>query len=74
MAYAPGVSKRVVLHIGAMKSGTSFIQNVLDANREPLQEHGILFAGDRWRKQVLAVRELSERGGDGQAGEGHEGI
>ena len=25
----PGVAKRVVLHIGAMKSGTSFIQNVL---------------------------------------------
>ena len=29
----PGVAKRVVLHIGAMKSGTSFIQNVLDTNR-----------------------------------------
>jgi hypothetical protein len=66
MAYAPPVAKRVVLHIGAMKSGTSFIQNVLHTNRGQLAEHGILFAGDRWRKQVLAVRELSERGGEGQ--------
>ncbi len=66
MAYAPGVAKRVVLHIGAMKSGTSFIQNVLHNNRERLFEHGILFACERWRQQVLAVRELSERGGEGQ--------
>ncbi|MCW2712229.1 MAG: hypothetical protein JWP24_2423 [Marmoricola sp.] len=66
MPYAPVVAKRVVLHIGAMKSGTSFIQNVLDANRQRLIEHDIVFAGDRWRQQVLAVRELSERGGEGQ--------
>ena len=62
----PGVAKRVVLHIGAMKSGTSFIQNVLHTNRKRLEEHGILFACERWRGQVLAVRELSERGGVGQ--------
>ncbi len=66
MAYAPGVAKRVVLHIGAMKSGTSFIQNVLDRNRERLAEQGILFACDRWRQQVLAVRELIDRGGPKQ--------
>ena len=64
----PGVAKRLVLHIGAMKSGTSFIQNVLrtTANRERLAEHGILFACDRWRQQVLAVRELIDRGGPNQ--------
>jgi len=62
----PDVAKQVVLHIGAMKSGTSFIQNVLHNNRERLSEHGISFAGERWRQQVLAVRELSERGGQGQ--------
>ena len=64
----PIVAKRLVLHIGAMKSGTSFIQNVLrtTANRERLAEHGILFACDRWREQVLAVRELIDRGGPGQ--------
>lgn len=66
MAYAPVVAKRVVLHIGAMKSGTSFIQNVLDANRARLIEHDLVFVCERWRGQVLAVRELSERGGEGQ--------
>ena len=60
------VAKRVVLHIGAMKSGTSFIQNVLHTNREALVQHGILYARPRWRLQVLAVRELIEHGGEDQ--------
>ena len=63
MAYAPQVAKTVVLHIGAMKSGTSFIQSVLDAHRGVLREHDILYACRRWRGQVLAVRELTENGG-----------
>ena len=58
----PGVAKRVVLHIGAMKSGTSFIQNVLHRNRAVLAEHDIDFAGDRWRDQVRAVHELIDHG------------
>ncbi len=58
----PGVAKRVVLHIGAMKSGTSFIQNVLHRNRAVLAEHDILFACDRWRDQVRAVHELMDHG------------
>ena len=62
----PGVAKRVVLHVGAMKSGTSFIQNVLHRNREVLKEHDVLFAGRRWRQQVLAVRELIGAGGADQ--------
>jgi len=69
----PGVAKRVVLHIGAMKSGTSFIQNVLASNRERLHKHDILFARPRWREQVLAVRELIERGGEGQEPITHDG-
>ena len=62
----PGVAKRVVLHIGAMKSGTSFIQNVLHRNRAVLADHGILFACERWRHQVLAVHELIDHGGPEQ--------
>src|SRR3954453_6808112 len=62
----PGVAKRVVLHIGAMKSGTSFIQNVLNRNRERLQEHDVRFACDRWRHQVLAVHDLIDHGGPEQ--------
>ena len=60
------MARRVVLHIGAMKSGTSFIQSVLSENREVLAEQGVLFPGRRWRRQVSAVRDLMERGGRGQ--------
>ena len=60
------MAKRLVLHIGAMKSGTSFIQNVLTRNRDLLEEHGIRFACDRWRQQVLAVHDLIDHGGPEQ--------
>ncbi|WP_310962372.1 hypothetical protein [Nocardioides terrisoli] len=54
------MATRVVLHVGAMKSGTSFIQQVLLANKDRLAEHGILFPGKRWRDQVVAVHDLIE--------------
>jgi hypothetical protein len=58
------MASRVVLHIGTMKSGTSFIQNVLGENKQHLRdEQGILFPGKRWRQQVSAVFDLIERGG-----------
>ena len=60
------MADRVVLHIGSMKSGTSFIQNVLGNNREALAEHGIAFAGERWRDQVSAVQDLIAHGGPRQ--------
>ena len=60
------MADRVVLHIGSMKSGTSFIQNVLGNNREALAEHGITFAGERWRDQVTAVQDLIAHGGPRQ--------
>ncbi len=60
------MAERVVLHIGSMKSGTSFIQNVLGSNRDQLLQHGISFAGERWRDQVGAVQDLIARGGPHQ--------
>lgn len=60
------VAERVVLHVGAMKSGTSFLQNVLGTHKETLAEHGVLFAGPRWMSQVRAVREISQYGVRGQ--------
>ncbi|HQR26622.1 MAG TPA: hypothetical protein PLP61_06230 [Nocardioides sp.] len=57
------MATRLVLHIGAMKSGTSFIQNVLKENKETLEAAGWLFPGRRWRQQVSAVYDLIERGG-----------
>lgn len=52
------MAERLVLHIGSMKSGTSFIQNVLGHNKQRLAETGVLFPGRRWRDQVAAVRDL----------------
>ncbi len=46
---------RVYLHIGAPKSGTSYLQQLLWANREPLAERGVLFPGERYKDQVLAA-------------------
>lgn len=60
------MASRVVLHIGAMKSGTSFIQAVLIANRAALQEQGYLFPGRFWRRQVGAVQDIIEHGGPNQ--------
>lgn len=53
------MAERVVLHIGSMKSGTSFIQNVLGHNKDLLAERGVLFPGPRWKAQVAAVRDLA---------------
>lgn len=60
------MAERLILHIGAMKSGTSYIQNVLAANRPALAAQGYHFAGPTWRAQVLAVLDLAENGAEGQ--------
>lgn len=60
------MATRVVLHIGAMKSGTSFVQATLGANREALAEQGVLFPGTRWREQVHAVIDVLDQTRDGK--------
>lgn len=37
------MASRVYLHIGASKSGTTYLQHVLDANRHELERNGVLF-------------------------------
>lgn len=54
---------RLVLHVGAMKSGTTFIQSRLFAHRDLLQERGIRVPGRRRRSQVLAVQQVLRGGG-----------
>jgi len=54
---------RLVLHVGAMKSGTTFIQSRLFAHRDLLQERGVRVPGRRRRSQVLAVQQLIRGGG-----------
>lgn len=55
------MASRVVLHVGLMKSGTSYLQQRLEANRPVLLERGVLLPGERWRDQVLAVSDVLGR-------------
>ena len=54
---------RLVLHVGAMKSGTTFVQSRLFAHRELLRERGVRVPGQKRRSQVLAVQQLVRGGG-----------
>jgi hypothetical protein len=48
----------VFLHIGAMKTGTTFLQHLMIANKESLAAAGYLFPGETWNRQVRAVQEV----------------
>jgi hypothetical protein len=52
------MSRRLVLHVGAMKSGTSYVQSRLFANKRMLLERGILVPGMNWLSQVMAARDV----------------
>lgn len=57
------MADRVVLHIGTMKSGTSFLQSALMANRKPLRKAGYRFLGKTFGKQTRAVRDVLGKDG-----------
>jgi hypothetical protein len=68
---APDQAGRAVLHIGLLKSGTSFIQHQIRHHYEALTEDGVMFPGGlSWRTQVTAVRDLI---GTSQLGRGDDG-
>ncbi len=48
----------VYLHIGTMKSGTTYLQQRLSANRDSLARHGVNWPGRSWGAQVRAVNDL----------------
>jgi hypothetical protein len=50
----------VVLHVGAPKTGTSFVQDVLWRNRESLADQGVLYPADRFDEHFLAALDLLE--------------
>jgi hypothetical protein len=54
------VTRRVLLHVGAPKTGTSFVQDILFTNREALRKRGILYAADRHDAHFLAALDLME--------------
>ncbi len=56
--------QRVFVHIGGMKTGTSFLQQILQHNVDALHQDGAAFAGRRgWRDQVNAVRDVLQMSG-----------
>ncbi len=52
--------RRVVLHVGTPKSGTTFLQRVLWDNQDPLKAQGFRCAGHRQSDMFLAAVELRE--------------
>lgn len=52
------MARRVVLHVGAMKSGTTYLQGALYKNKALLAERGFLVPGARWRHQIEAVLDV----------------
>lgn len=61
------MAREVVLHVGAMKSGTTYLQSVLFAHQAELAARGVLVPGDSWPEQAFAVREVSGWKGGGDA-------
>jgi|GEM_PF-1489508 len=51
----------IVLHVGAFKTGTTYIQSALWANRRSLAQAGVLYPGGHRNSQSLAVKKLLDR-------------
>ncbi|MEO5851942.1 MAG: hypothetical protein ABIQ15_05465, partial [Nocardioides sp.] len=49
------MTKRVYLHVGAPKSGTTYVQAVLDANRARLHDAGVRVVGDAHLDRIHAA-------------------
>lgn len=56
------MARRVVLHVGTMKSGTSYLQAALFAHQAGLARAGVLVPGRRWSDQSDAVHDLVTKG------------
>lgn len=52
------MARRVFFHIGAPKTGTTFLQTVMWNNRRALKEQGVLYPGDRRMDHYHATREV----------------
>ena len=46
------VTRKVLLHVGTPKTGTSYLQHVLFHNRRQLRHHGITYPADRLRRPL----------------------
>jgi hypothetical protein len=50
----------VFLHVGAPKTGTTYVQDLLFRNRERLAQEGLLYAADRFDDYFMAALDLLE--------------
>lgn len=50
--------RKIILHVGTPKTGTSYLQDVLHRNGRVLAEHGILYPGNRFDAHFLAALDL----------------
>lgn len=61
------MARTVTLHVGLMKSGTTYLQGQLFAHRDLLRDRGVLVPGAAWSAQVKAVRSGLRADGPGRA-------
>lgn len=54
------MASRVLLHVGAPKTGTSFVQDVLFTHREELARDGLCYPADRFDAHFLAALDLMQ--------------
>jgi len=54
------MARKVIVHVGAPKTGTSFVQELLFASRERLTELGICYPADRFDAHFLAALDLMQ--------------
>ncbi|MCW2867949.1 MAG: hypothetical protein JWR20_2137 [Marmoricola sp.] len=55
-----GAPRRVILHVGTPKTGTSFVQDILFRNRDELRALGVLYPAEREDAHFLAALDLME--------------
>ncbi len=67
------MSRTVQLHIGLAKSGTTYLQRTLQANRPLLAEHGVLLPGPKMAAHFKAALDLTGAALGGAQPEGTEG-
>lgn len=51
-------TKRVYLHLGSPKTGTTYLQDVLWRNREALRQQGVLYPGERPEDHFFGAMDL----------------
>ena len=54
------MARKVVVHVGAPKTGTSFVQDLLFSSRDRLAERGICYPADRFDAHFLAALDLMQ--------------